>query len=230
MLRAHRLSKVYREPAGDIIALSDFSHTFATGKMTAIMGPSGSGKSTLLNVLAGLDTPTSGEVWLGDINLATLPEGRRAELRLHKFGFVFQSYNLIAVLSALQNVAFPMGLAGVRASERHARAMALLQRVGLGSRAGHTPHKLSGGERQRVAIARALANDPEVVFADEPTGNLDSKSGLLVIDLLKEVARDGHAVIVVTHDARLAKRADVVLQLEDGRLVGTGQPSLVLSG
>jgi len=218
MLRAHQLSKIYRDSAGDIAALSDFSHTFEAGQMIAIMGPSGSGKSTLLNVLAGLDAPTSGEVWLGEVNLATLPEQQRAELRLHKFGFVFQSYNLIAVLNAQQNVAFPMGLAGIKIGERNERALALLQRFGLGPRAGHAPHKLSGGERQRVAIARALANNPDVVFADEPTGNLDSKSGLRVAELLKEVAYEGRAVVVVTHDFRLAKHADVVLQLEDGRL------------
>ncbi|MBS3934503.1 MAG: ABC transporter ATP-binding protein [Truepera sp.] len=225
MLRAHQLSKIYRDAAGDITALSDFSHTFETGQMTAIMGPSGSGKSTLLNVLAGLDTPTSGEVWLSEVNLAMLPEQQRAELRLHKFGFVFQSYNLIAVLNAQQNVAFPMGLAGLKPSERNERALALLQRFGLGPRAGHAPHKLSGGERQRVAIARALANNPDVVFADEPTGNLDSKSGLRVAELLKEVAYEGRSVVVVTHDHRLAKHADVVLQLEDGRLSNAMRPN-----
>ncbi len=218
VLNAQLLSKIYQDPAGEVIALKDFSHNFTAGKMTAIMGPSGSGKSTLLNVLAGLDVPSSGSVWLADTEISKLPERERAELRLHKFGFVFQSFNLVAVLNAWQNIALPMGLAGVSSADRHSRATELLERFGLAQRATHLPHKLSGGERQRVAIARALANNPEVVFADEPTGNLDSKSGAAVLDSLLDVAHGGRCVIVVTHDPRLAERADVVLQLADGRL------------
>ena len=218
MLRAQRLSKTYRDPSGDVAALVDFSHSFEVGKLTAVTGPSGSGKSTLLNVLAGLDVPSSGTLHFHDVLMNTLSENARAELRLRKFGFVFQSFNLVSVFNARQNVAFPMGLAGVGAGERRARSLELLERFGLGKRAGHLPYKLSGGERQRVAVARALANDPGVVFADEPTGNLDSKSGEGVLSVLQEVAREGRCVIVVTHDPRIAERADEVLELQDGRL------------
>ena len=218
MLHARHLSKTYRDPSGEVAALVDFSHSFETGKLTAIMGPSGSGKSTLLSVLAGLDVPTQGTLHFQDVLMNTLSENERAELRLREFGFVFQSFNLVSVLNARQNVAFPMGLAGVGAGERRARSLELLERFGLGKRAGHLPYKLSGGERQRVAVARSLANDPEVVFADEPTGNLDSKSGEGVLSVLQEVAREGRCVIVVTHDSKIAARADEVLELEDGFL------------
>ena len=218
-LRADNLSKTYYDPSGAVVALQDFSHSFASGKITAILGPSGSGKSTLLNLLAGFDQPSQGRIWLGDKDISNLPENQRAALRLYRFGFVFQSYNLIAVLNAWQNVAFPMGLAQVNAAERRERAMQLLARFGLEQRAKHLPYKLSGGERQRVSIARALANDPEVVFADEPTGNLDSKSGALVLQALRDVADDGRSVIVVTHDLRITDHVDAILELEDGLLI-----------
>jgi putative ABC transport system ATP-binding protein len=221
VLRAEKLSKIYRSPAGDVSALKEFTHSFQAGQITAIMGPSGSGKSTLLNVLAGLDTPSSGSVFLADTNLSKLSENQRADLRLKKFGFVFQSFNLVAVLTALQNVAFPMGLAGVSKSEREEQAKGLLGRFGLGHRLHALPYKLSGGERQRVALARALVNNPDVIFADEPTGNLDSKSGELVLEALRDVATEGRTVILVTHDISLAARADLRLEMKDGLLVNT---------
>ncbi len=217
MLRAERLAKIYTTPAGPVTAVADLDHRFAPGAVTAIVGPSGSGKSTLLNLLAGFDEPTSGRVWLGDTPMSTLSEARRAELRLHRFGFVFQSSNLIAVLSARANVAFPMGLAGVARRERIRRAEQLLARFGVAHRASHVPSKLSGGERQRVALARALANDPEVLLADEPTGTLDSASGERVMEALREVADEGRTVVVVTHDAGLAADADAVIRIRDGR-------------
>jgi putative ABC transport system ATP-binding protein len=221
VLRADKLSKVYRSPAGDVTALSEFSHTFQPGQITAVMGPSGSGKSTLLNVLAGLDVPSSGSVFLADKNVSQLPERERAAMRLSNFGFVFQSFNLVAVMSALQNVAFPLGLAGVTKAEREDKAKELLERFGLGHRLHSLPHKLSGGERQRVALARALVNNPDVIFADEPTGNLDSKSGQLVLEALRDVATEGRTVILVTHDMSLASMADVRLEMKDGLLVNT---------
>lgn len=220
VLSALNLSKIYRDPSGEVTALADFSHTFPAGEVTAIMGPSGSGKSTLLNLLAGLDVPSSGLVTLNAREVSSLSENERAALRLLEFGFVFQSYNLVAILNAQQNVAFPMGLAGVDAATRKERALALLERFGLAERANHLPYKLSGGERQRVSVARALANNPSVVFADEPTGNLDSKSGAVVLQTLREVAEEGRTVIVVTHDPRLVEKVDVVLELTDGILKG----------
>jgi len=228
-LEARQLSKSYRDPGDDVVALAGFSYTFPTGSITAIMGPSGSGKTTLLNLLAGLDTPTSGAVALGDAVLSTLPERQRAELRLRRFGFVFQSYNLIAVQNAWQNVAFPMGLAGVHRAERKTRALALLKRFGLEARARHLPHKLSGGERQRVSVARALANDPDVLFADEPTGNLESNSGKVVVAALRQAADEGRTVVLVTHDLRLVDQVDRVLELSDGRLERERVPATVVS-
>ncbi|MGL4609749.1 MAG: ABC transporter ATP-binding protein [Trueperaceae bacterium] len=219
MLRAENLSKIYRSPAGDVVALSKFSHAFDKGCITAIMGPSGSGKSTLLNVLAGLDVPSSGSVSLNDTNISVLPENERADLRLKKFGFVFQSFNLVAVLSALQNVAFPMGLANAAKDKREEKAKLLLERFGLSHRLHSLPYKLSGGERQRVTLARALVNNADVIFADEPTGNLDSKSGTLVLEALRDVAKEGRTVILVTHDVGLAAMANVRLEMKDGALV-----------
>lgn len=230
MLRTTDLTKLYRTPAGVVPALTGVDATFERGKLTAIVGPSGSGKSTLLNLLAGFDLPTSGAVYLGDTSLGAMTERERSRLRLTRFGFVFQSFNLIAVLNAWQNVAFPMGLAGVAAPERRARALALLERFGLRQRADHVPTRLSGGERQRVSLARALANDPDVVFADEPTGNLDSRSGQVVLGALREVADEGRTVIVVTHDAGVAESADAVLDLLDGRVAGSRGAVLVGGG
>lgn len=218
VLEAVNLSKVYDLPSGRVTALEHFSCQFAAGAITAVVGPSGSGKSTLLNLLAGFDVPSSGEVYLQGREISRLTDRERADLRLQAFGFVFQSYNLISVLTAAQNVAFPMGLAGVSGSERRRRAQDLLGRFGLSARVNHLPFKLSGGERQRVGVARALANDPTVFFADEPTGNLDSKSGVLVLEALRNVANEGRCVIVVTHDYRMLDKVDRVVRLEDGVL------------
>lgn len=219
MLRAERLIRTYATPAGPVHALQGVDHTFAPGRVTAVMGPSGSGKSTLLNLLAGFDRPDAGHVRLDDLALDALSETRLAALRLRHFGFVFQASNLISVLPARANVAFPMGLAGVPTGERLRRADALLARFGVAHRGGALPAKLSGGERQRVALARALANDPQVVFADEPTGNLDRKTGDSIADLLFRLNRDqGTALVLVTHDPRLAARCDRVATIDDGRL------------
>lgn len=218
VLRAARLTKTYATAAGQVAALSGVDVEFQPGRLTTIVGPSGSGKSTLLNLLAGFDRPTAGEVYLGGESLSRLGERELSGLRLQRFGFVFQSYNLVAVLNAWQNVALPLGLAGVDAAARRAKATALLARFGLEGRADHLPAKLSGGERQRVSLARALVNDPDVLFADEPTGNLDSRSGRAVIGALREVAAEGRTVVVVTHDLGIAEQADAVLELLDGRV------------
>jgi putative ABC transport system ATP-binding protein len=224
MLRADRLSKVYRTGAADVPALTDVSAVFPPSCMTAILGPSGSGKSTLLNLVAGFDTPTSGTVTLDGQVIGALSESERADLRLRRFGFVFQSFNLVSVLDAVSNVALPMALAGVPRAERTARAMKLLERFGVAHRSDHLPHRLSGGERQRVALARALANDPAVVFADEPTGNLDSKSGEVVVRALRDVAAEGRTVVIVTHDRDLADLADARIELRDGEVRGVSGP------
>jgi len=218
MLSAVDLVRTYATPAGSVEALRGVSHAFEPGRVTAVMGPSGSGKSTLLNLLAGFDRPTSGQVTLDGDSLGALPEHELAQLRLHRFGFVFQASNLISVLPARANVAFPMGLAGVDRRRREAHAMALLERFSVTHRADALPSRLSGGERQRVALARALANDPDVVFADEPTGNLDRASGAEVVAALQEVAEDGRTVVVVTHDPEVAAGAHLRLRLVDGRL------------
>lgn len=218
VLSAVGLTKTYHTPSGEVHALRAFDHDFEPGTVTAVVGPSGSGKSTLLNLLAGFDLPSSGRVTVDGVDVHAGSEVRRAELRLARFGFVFQSYNLVAVLSARQNVELPMGLRGVPAAERRERADALLARFGLRRRADHLPMRLSGGERQRVALARALANDPSVLFADEPTGSLDSVSGREVLAALWQVADEGRTVVLVTHEESLASSASLRLRLRDGRL------------
>lgn len=218
MLQASNLSKRYKQGDIDVVALDSFSHTFAPG-LSAIVGPSGSGKTTLLNLLAGFDVPTEGEVRLGEQIISKLAEDQRSEVRLKQMGFVFQQWNLIPTLTALENVAFPMMLSGLGLKERNQRAGQLLDSVGLGKRMHHLPNKLSGGEQQRVAIARSLALNPPILFADEPTGNLDSASGAKVVEMLMSQAQGGRAVILVTHDLNLARKAERILYLRDGRLV-----------
>jgi len=211
-------------PSGDthVTALDHVSYTFRPG-LTAVVGPSGSGKSTLLNVLAGFDTPTSGQVLVDGRDLTRMTEAERAALRLGRFGFVFQNYNLVGILSALENVEFPLTLQGVPRGVRQERARALLAQVGLERRARHYPSQLSGGEQQRVALARALVTDPGVLLADEPTGNLDSRTGAQILELLLEPARSGKTVVLITHDADVAARADHVLHLRDGLLEGVDE-------
>ncbi|PZA06375.1 MULTISPECIES: ABC transporter ATP-binding protein [unclassified Meiothermus] len=218
MLEAVQLHKRYHQGEIDVVAVDHFSFRFPTG-LTAIVGPSGSGKTTLLNLLAGFDVPTEGGVRLDGTVLSRLSEDARSEVRLKHMGFVFQQWNLVPTLTAWENVAFPMMLAGIPQRERKSRAAALLASVGLERRAHHLPNKLSGGEQQRVAIARALALNPPILFADEPTGNLDSGSGTKVVELLSAQARQGRTVILVTHDLELARKAERVLYLRDGRLI-----------
>ena len=223
-VRTENLSRVYPSGEGQVQALSPFTHTFLPG-LTAVVGPSGSGKSTLLNLLAGFDTPSGGRVWVGQTDLAQLSEAQRADFRLAHYGFVFQNHNLVSMLTAQENVEFPLTLAGVPPRERRERALALLEQVGLAGRAGHLPHQLSGGEAQRVALARALVSQPGVLLADEPTGNLDSHSGERVLDLLLSPARAGRTVILITHDRDIAARADHILHVRDGVVsVGQQQP------
>jgi putative ABC transport system ATP-binding protein len=211
--------KVYGRGDAAVVALDGISIGLAAGSFTAIMGPSGSGKSTLLHVAAGLDRPTSGTVALGDIDLAGLGERRLTILRRERIGFVFQAFNLMPSLTVTQNIGLPLRLDGRRARRSEVREVAA--RVGLDGRLGHRPSQLSGGQQQRVAIARALVTRPEVLFADEPTGALDSDTGRGVLGLLREVVdEDGHTVVMVTHDPGAAAHADRVIMLADGQLVG----------
>jgi putative ABC transport system ATP-binding protein len=218
MLVTRELTKEYRSGESQLRALDSLSFDIPQGAYVAIVGASGSGKTTLLGLLAGLDTPTSGVVLLDGTDLSALTEDGRARLRGEKVGFVFQSFQLIPTLTALENVAVPLELRG----EPHAAARArdVLGRVGLAARADHFPAQLSGGEQQRVAIARAFANRPRVLFADEPTGNLDGETGSRVIELLEALNREsGSTVVIVTHDATVAARAGRILRLGDGRLL-----------
>lgn len=220
VLVANQLSRSFDEAERKLVIINDLNLSVAAGERLAIIGSSGSGKSTLLNLLAGLDTPTTGEVIIDGEAISQLSESRRAELRNSRLGFVFQFHHLIPEFSALENIAIPQLLAGVSVQAAHQRATYLLDQVGLSSRAQHKPAKLSGGERQRVAIARALANTPACVLMDEPTGNLDPHTAQDVEHyLLKLNQEQSVAQIVVTHDHELAKRMDRILELKDGRLV-----------
>jgi putative ABC transport system ATP-binding protein len=214
------VSKVYGKGRGAVAALREVTVRLPSGRFTAVMGPSGSGKSTFLHCAAGLDRPTSGSVRLGDTELSRLSQTRLTELRRERVGFVFQSFNLLPALTVEQNIALPVRLAGRRADA--GRVAELIGRVGLADRAGHRPDELSGGQRQRVAIARALVRDPEVVFADEPTGALDTMTAREVLDLLRQAVDGfGRTVVMVTHDPVAAAYADDVLFLADGRVAGT---------
>jgi putative ABC transport system ATP-binding protein len=212
--------KVYGKGDSTVVALDGVSIGLARGSFTAIMGPSGSGKSTFLHVAAGLDRPTSGTALLGDVELARLSERRLTILRRERIGFVFQAFNLMPSLTVTQNIGLPLRLDGRRVRRSEVRDVAA--RVGLSERLRHRPSQLSGGQQQRVAIARALVTRPEVVFADEPTGALDRRTGRGVLALLREVVdADGHTVVMVTHDPAAAAHADRVILLADGRIAGT---------
>lgn len=211
------VSKTYRKGQESVRALDGIDLAVAEKGMVAIVGPSGSGKSSLLHVIGAMDRPTNGEVIVAGQPLNALPEAGLTSFRRKTVGFVFQSFNLIPNLSALENVMLPMEFNGVASEQRHRSAKELLDRVDLGARLTHRPRELSGGEQQRVAIARALANSPPFILADEPTGNLDSKTGQMIYELLKEIARE-RTVIVVTHAEILAQMADRVIHIKDGRL------------
>jgi putative ABC transport system ATP-binding protein len=217
IVRAEGLSKRVATPDHTLTILHDVAFDIRAGEAVAILGASGSGKSTLLGLLAGLDVPTSGRVWLGGEDLFALDEDGRARLRGRMVGFVFQSFQLLPALTALENAMLPLELSGGR--DAAARARRVLERVGLAERLGHYPRQLSGGEQQRVAVARAFVTEPRLLFADEPTGNLDSATGEQVIELLFEMNRErGTTLVLVTHDADLAKRCDRRLHISAGAI------------
>ncbi|MFM5240343.1 ABC transporter ATP-binding protein [Aeromonas rivipollensis] len=219
LIRLDAISRRFTLGGTEVAALDRVSLRVAEGEYLAVMGPSGSGKSTLLNVLGLLDRPDEGQYWLGGQDIATLSEPALAQLRGHRIGFVFQSFHLISRLTARENVELPLMLCGVLPAERHRRSQRLLEELGLDNRADHRPAELSGGQRQRVAIARAMAMAPRLILADEPTGNLDSRSGEEVITLLEGLNREqGITLVVVTHDPRLGERAGRRISMDDGRI------------
>ncbi|OPF77177.1 peptide ABC transporter ATP-binding protein [Streptomyces antioxidans] len=216
--RATDLSKVYGEGETQVIALDSVSVEFHQAEFTAIMGPSGSGKSTLMHCMAGLDTISSGSARIGDVELTTLKDKKLTQLRRDKIGFIFQAFNLLPTLNALENITLPMDIAGRKADQ--AWLDQVVATVGLAGRLKHRPNQLSGGQQQRVAVARALAGQPEIIFADEPTGNLDSRSGAEVLGFLRNSVRElGQTVVMVTHDPVAAAYSDRVVFLADGRIV-----------
>jgi putative ABC transport system ATP-binding protein len=215
---ARRVTRQYGDGESAVSALRGVSLEVPAGQFTAVMGPSGSGKSTLMHLLAGLDRPTNGRVTIGDEDITEMPDKQLTRLRRRQIGFVFQSFNLLPMLTAEENILLPLSIAGRKADKEAVKS--LVARVGLGERLDHKPSQLSGGQQQRVAIARALVSRPTVLFADEPTGNLDSTSGAEVLELLREaVELDGQTTVMVTHDPRAAATADRVLFLADGLIV-----------
>lgn len=219
MIHLKNAQKVYLMGEVRVPALRGIDLTMQPGEFVAIMGPSGSGKSTLMHLLGCLDLPSDGIVQLDGHDVTKLDEDRLAQIRGKKIGFVFQTFNLIPTLTALENVELPLFFQGVSRVERRVRAAELLGKVGLDGRMHHKPSQLSGGERQRVAIARALANNPEIILADEPTGNLDSESGKAILDLLAQLHREGKTIILVTHNPEAAAYTQRILRIRDGRLV-----------
>jgi putative ABC transport system ATP-binding protein len=219
------LTKIYKMGPSEIRALDGVNLAIEKGEFLSVMGRSGSGKSTLLNLIGCLDRPTSGTVILDGVEVTRLPKGKLPQIRREKVGFVFQQFNLIPTLTALENVELPLRYAGVSSGERRRRAKEALEQVGLGDRLGHRPMELSGGECQRIAIARAIVNRPAILLADEPTGELDTHTAAEIIDLMHELNREaGVTVVIVTHDPLVASRTDRIIYLSDGRIVREEKP------
>lgn len=224
MVSVEKVSRSFDSAGSVVTAVNNVSFTVKDGTFASIIGKSGSGKSTMLALLGALDKPSKGRVVVDDEDISKIPESRLTAYRRNKIGFIFQNYHLIPNLSALENVMLPMELAGTRAAERRARASELLDKVGLeGEKQNRRPGRLSGGEQQRVAIARALANNPGLILADEPTGNLDSQTGKMIFDLLHKLSREENVTIIaVTHDLEIAGKTDVSFTLSDGKLIKKG--------
>lgn len=210
------IGRKYVIGAETIHALKSVTLSIQKGEFVALMGPSGSGKSTLMNILGCLDTPTKGEYILNGINVSEMTDSELAEVRNQEIGFVFQTFNLLPRSSALDNVALPLVYAGIKKEERDARALKALENVGLGNRVDHKPNELSGGQRQRVAVARALINNPSIILADEPTGNLDSKTSVEIMSLMEEIHAKGNTIILVTHEEDIAQHAHRIVRMRDG--------------
>ena len=220
LIELREVTKRYRVGEQEIVALDGIDLDIAQGEYAAIIGPSGSGKSTLMHLLGCLDTPTTGRMMIDGIDASSAGGNRLSELRNAKIGFVFQSFNLLPKFNVLQNVELPMIYAGIGGAERKRRALAAIERVGLSNRVKNTPLQLSGGQMQRVAIARALVNDPRIIFADEPTGNLDSTTGESILALFQELIAQGRTIVLVTHDADIAAHTPRRIEMRDGKIVG----------
>lgn len=218
LIHTEDITKIYKIGTYVVDALAGVTIDIDKGEYVAITGPSGSGKSTLMHLLGCLDTPTAGKYFLSGTDVTSLTDLELSQLRNKKIGFVFQTFNLLPRITVTKNVELPLLYAGINAKERHKKTESILERVGLGHRKTHRPNELSGGEMQRVAVARALINDPEVVFADEPTGNLDSKTGKEIMALFNDLAREGNTIILVTHDAVVANYAKRQLKMLDGKI------------
>ncbi|MCB0650134.1 MAG: ABC transporter ATP-binding protein [Saprospiraceae bacterium] len=216
MISVEHLRKMYIMGKTQVNALQDITLDVFKNEYVALMGPSGSGKSTLMNLIGCLDTPTSGTYWLNDIEVSTMTDDELAHVRNKEIGFVFQTFNLLPRLTALENVALPLVYAGVPRKQRLAKAQEVLDSVGLGDRVTHKPNELSGGQRQRVAIARALVNNPSIILADEPTGNLDTKTSIEIMEIFDKIHAAGNTVILVTHEPDIAEKARRVVWLRDG--------------
>lgn len=223
LVEIRNLNKIYGLGESRVVALEDINLDIEAGEFVAIMGPSGSGKSTLMNILGCLDRPSGGSYRLEGRDISKFNENSLADVRNHKIGFVFQTFNLLSRVTALGNVELPMVYGGVPLHRRRETARKLLNEVGLGNRLGHRPNQMSGGQRQRVAIARALSNRPAVILADEPTGNLDSQSGREVMEIFKQLNSEGTTVVLVTHDADVARHARRIIRVRDGKIVADEQ-------
>src|SRR4030095_15478848 len=220
MINVEDLTKTFPMGETEVYALNGTTFTIDQGEMVAIMGPSGSGKSTLMSIIGCLDVPSSGTYSLDGVAIENMDDTQLAEIRGRKIGFVFQQFNLLSRTSALENVMLPLTYAGARGAERYERALKVLERVGLSDRTHHTPSELSGGQQQRVAIARALVNEPAILLADEPTGALDSKTGVVIMDLFQSLhSENGQTVILVTHDVYIARHTDRIIKLSDGKIL-----------
>jgi putative ABC transport system ATP-binding protein len=222
MIRLNGINKIYGAGEIKVEALKAIDLEIEKNEFIGLIGPSGSGKSTLMNIMGCLDTPTTGEYYLEDRNVETLNHNQLAEIRNEKIGFVFQSFNLLPYATAFENVELPMLFMGIKTKIRKDRTMELLDKVGLANRADHKPNELSGGEMQRVAIARSLANNPSLILADEPTGNLDTQAGDEILAIFQDLWRQGHTIVVITHNPKISERAQRVVKLKDGRIENNG--------
>ena len=218
MIRLENITKIYKMGENEVHALDGVSLHIKPHEFVSVIGPSGSGKSTLMNVIGGLDVPTSGKYLIDGVDASEMSDNELADLRNRKIGFIFQQYNLLSKLSALENVELPLIYRGIPAAKRHEMALSALTKVGLADKAMHKPTELSGGQQQRVSVARALCGNPSLILADEPTGALDSKSGIEIMKMIHDLHKDGNTIVIITHDLNIAKQAERIITIRDGKI------------